>query len=78
MQHKRFTSPMSPINQSAAWNLAHSIGTRVRYFPVVDGIRYVETTTRSEAFVLSGHTAVVFIEGVSGCVALDALEVVSQ
>ena len=34
--------------------------------------------TRSDAYVLSGHTAVVFITGVSGCVALDAVEIVKQ
>src|SRR3954447_13362305 len=27
----------------------------------------IRTKTRSEAFVLSGHSAVVFLEGVSGC-----------
>jgi len=75
MASKRFTTPTSPQNQAAAWNLANPVGTRVRYFPVIDAVRYVETTTRSEAFVLSGHTAVVFVEGVSGCVAIEALEV---
>jgi hypothetical protein len=29
------------------------------------------TNTRSEAYVLSGHTAVIFVEGISGCYALD-------
>ena len=33
----------------------------------------VATKTRSEAWVLSGHTAVVMVEGVSGCVALEAV-----
>lgn len=27
----------------------------------------IRTKTTSEAFILSGHTAVVFLEGVSGC-----------
>ncbi len=27
----------------------------------------VRTRTRSEAFILSGHSPVVFLEGVSGC-----------
>lgn len=30
-----------------------------------------ETTTRSEAQVLSGHSAVIWLEGVTGCYLLD-------
>jgi hypothetical protein len=36
------------------------------------------TRTRSAAYVLSGHTAVVFVDGVSGCVALDAVNPVTK
>jgi hypothetical protein len=31
----------------------------------------LQTRTRSSAFILSGHTPVVFVDGVSGCVLLD-------
>jgi hypothetical protein len=31
----------------------------------------VETFTQSEAEVLSGHTAVIYLKGISGCYALD-------
>jgi len=31
----------------------------------------IETTTRSEAQMLSGHTAVIWLTGVSGCYALE-------
>ena len=47
------------------------VGTEVEYWR---GIREGEGRrgkTRSEAQVLSGHTAVVWIEGCSGCVALS-------
>ncbi len=32
------------------------------------------TYTRSEAYVLSGHTPVVFVEGISGCYDLSRVE----
>ncbi len=66
------------------WNHKHPIGTPVLYRSVTgykagETLRWpppMETKTRSEAYVLSGHTAVVFVEGVAGCVALDACEVI--
>ena len=59
-----------------AWNLEHPIGTEVAYHPVIRESAYRLRRTRSEAYVLSGHTAVVFLDGESGCVALDACTVV--
>lgn len=35
-------------------------------------------TTTTEAWVLSGHTAVVMVDGVSGCVAIAALDLFGQ
>jgi hypothetical protein len=52
-----------------AWNTKHPIGT-----PVIlnkDGVGDVETTTRSAAEVLSGHSAVIWLDGVSGCYLLS-------
>jgi hypothetical protein len=57
------------------WNHEHPVGTAVVYHPVIGEPAGRETKTRSEAYVLGDHTAVVFVEGVAGCVALDALEV---
>lgn len=51
------------------WNTRHPIGT-----PVVvkrDGGQTISTRTRSAAQVLGGHTAVIWVEGISGCYALD-------
>lgn len=55
------------------WNAAHPVGT-----PVVlrtDTRGDIPTKTRSAAEVLSGHSAVVWLDGVSGCYALDRVKV---
>lgn len=63
--------------QVADWNAAHPVGTLVRYWR---GIREGEPSgtgpTRSEAWLLSGHTPVVLIDGTSGGIALTHVEVV--
>lgn len=51
------------------WNLKHPVGTRV----VVrkdDGTK-MTTVTRSQAELLSGHTPVIWVTGISGCYALE-------
>lgn len=55
------------------WNASYPIGAEVEYHSVIGAQRNVLTRTNSVAYVLSGHTAVCFVDGVSGCVALDAL-----
>jgi hypothetical protein len=54
------------------WNLANPVGTRIALQTDTRGVIY--TTTRSAAEVLSGHSAVVWLEGVSGCYALDRVK----
>lgn len=56
----------------ADWNTRYPVGTKVKYFPVMGRLHYGETKTVTPAWVLSGHTAVINVEGVAGCVALDA------
>jgi hypothetical protein len=51
------------------WNLKNKVGSFVRVR--LDSGHEVETTTRSEAQMLSGHTPVVFLDGISGCYLLD-------
>jgi len=51
------------------WNAEVSAGAPVNYRK--DDGSVIETFTRSQARVLGGHTAVVWLENVSGCVALD-------
>jgi hypothetical protein len=50
------------------WNAMYRIGEAVVYRRD-DGSDFT-TTTRSAASVLSGHTAVIWLAGISGCVAL--------
>lgn len=61
--------------QVASFNENAPVGTEVFYHPVIGGIESRRTKVTHAAYVLSGHTAVCFVEGVRGCVALDALEV---
>jgi hypothetical protein len=65
-------------DQCRRWNQLHPVGTEVIYHPVMGERWGRETKTRSAAYVLSGHTAVLFIEGQAGCVALDAVEAIPQ
>ncbi len=51
------------------------VGAPVRAWPYVKGDKSgFGTVTRSEAYVLSGHTPVVFVEGHSGCIALSHVD----
>ena len=70
---KRSRNPHLQI-ECDAWNRAWPVGTRVVYHSVIGEAKGIHTRTRSQAYVLSGHTAVVFVEGVAGCVALDAVD----
>lgn len=57
------------------WNANHSVGTPVRFWPVMpkrDG-EAVDTATRSEAWELG--RPVVLVKGIAGGVALSHLEV---
>lgn len=59
----------------AAWNNAVHVGQWVDYrgHPHAEPQRF---KTRFRAEVLSGHTAVVWLEGKAGCVTLESLTVV--
>jgi hypothetical protein len=61
------------VRQCNEWNAKHPEGSHVFYHPVIGEPGSMEYQTRGEAFVLSGLTAVVFLIGKAGCVALDAL-----
>jgi hypothetical protein len=58
------------------WNARYPIGTQVQYHFVIDGPEYRLRTTRTEARILSGHTAVVWLDGESGCVCLEACKAI--
>jgi hypothetical protein len=59
------------LRQCADWNARWPIGTEVRYHPVQGEAHFSRHLTTSEAYVLSGHTAVIFLDSHSGCVSLD-------
>jgi hypothetical protein len=62
----------TPQQQSVdAWNASHETAVPVTYRQMGED---VPTKTRSKAVVLSG-VASIFIDGVSGCVALDRVTV---
>jgi hypothetical protein len=64
--------------QCDRWNKQCAVGSLVRFYPVTGRAEYRLRRTRSEAYMLSGHTAVVFLEGESGCVALDNVKQAAQ
>jgi len=57
--------------QCDAWNAKHAEGTMVSYEEVVGDGETFRGRTQSEAQVLSGHSAVVWLKGKSGCVCLE-------
>jgi hypothetical protein len=52
-----------------AFNATHEVGATVYYHN--DRGEIIHTTTRTRAEVLSGHTAVIWLDGVRGCVMVD-------
>lgn len=65
-----------PNQQKAvdSWNAKYSIGTTVDL--TKDNGEIVRTRTRSDAEVLSGHTAVIWLEGITGCYCLNRIRAV--
>lgn len=54
------------------WNRQNPVGTTVEYYPIIGDRHFRVHQTSSEAYVMSGHTAVVHLIGVAGCVAIEA------
>ncbi|MGW2223890.1 hypothetical protein [Streptomyces formicae] len=61
--------------QAAAFNAGHPVGTPVTAYPGARNEQGLDTTTRSEAWVLGGHTAVVMVDGYAGGIALTHIDV---
>lgn len=55
--------------QIDAWNRLYPVGQDVRL--KTDGGEVILTKTRSPAQILGGHSAVIWLVGVTGCYALD-------
>lgn len=60
---------MSKQKKVDDWNAKYPAGTPVKV--KLDNGSIKETTTRSEADLLGGHTPVVWLEGIRGCYLLD-------
>lgn len=58
------------------FNSAHPVGAAVTV--QLDGGEIRETITTSEAQVISGHSAVIWLKGVSGCYLLDRVTPLEQ
>lgn len=57
--------------QCDAWNKAHAVGTVVSFENIVGEGETHRGASTTPAQMLGGHTAVIWLEGKSGCVCLD-------
>lgn len=56
------------------WNAKYPIGTPVTRYRLIGPLKEPEATkTRSEAWVMGGHSAMVMVEGVAGGVVLESV-----
>lgn len=61
-------------SQANTWNMHHSVGTPVMRYKLINPLSEGnETKTRSEAWVMGGHSVMVMVEGVAGGVLLDSV-----
>src|SRR5688572_23017360 len=60
--------------EAAKWNARYPVGTCVRYYPAKGSPEFKEVVTTTPASVLGGHSAVVWVTGITGCVFLDNCE----
>lgn len=74
MNMKRGKTLKTLERECAEWNAKYPVGRRVKYHHVIGEQAHTVHNTRSEAQVLSGHTSVVWLDGISGCVCLEACE----
>lgn len=68
---RRALSPQVLAQQCADFNARFPIGQKVTVRK--DDGTGMNTTTRSEAQVLSGHSAVIWVDGIPGCYLLDRI-----
>lgn len=58
------------------FNARFPVGTAVKRYPTTERCDPgIETTTRSEAFLMGGHSAMVLIHGQAGAWSLDCIRV---
>lgn len=61
------------------WNKKNPVGTKVNYLSNsnLSNLKKVETKTRSQAWVMGGHSAMVMVESIAGGVSLDFVELIN-
>jgi hypothetical protein len=65
--------------KASEWNLKFPVGTQVVRYKLIDPLEEGnETRTRSEAWVMGGHSVMVMVEGVAGGVLLDSVVPIPQ
>ncbi len=69
MRRPKRLSPREMELECENWNLKHPIGTEVTV--ELDSGEMRATATTSAAQMMSGHTAVIFLHGISGCYLLS-------
>lgn len=67
-------TPAQLEKQVTEWNAAHPVGTPVMRYKLINPRREGNlTVTRSEAWVMGGHSAMVMVKGVAGGVCLESV-----
>lgn len=62
--------PLAELERECAeFNSKYPVGTPVTYQPLLNQPDIVQTTTRSEAWIVGSHTVCVLVTGVCGAVA---------
>jgi hypothetical protein len=68
-------SPAAQQKLADDWNAKHAVGTPVTRYKLINPLREPqETKTRSEAWVMGGHTAMVMVDGVAGGVMVESVK----
>lgn len=57
-----------------AFNRRHSVGDTIRVWTGPREGEPIERVTKGPAYILGGHTAVVYVSGGGGCIALSHVE----
>ena len=66
--------PLSEQMLAVIWNASYPIGTPVTRYKLISPLREpVATKTRSEAWLMGGHTAMIKVDGVAGAVTVESL-----
>lgn len=69
------TTDNHPLEEATQFNKQWPVGTAVRYWTGLREGQGKLSRTRTAASVLSGHTAVVWVEDHGACIALSHIEV---